>query len=147
MYATFCWPGNTGVSMRRSPLENIVYDFVLTSSAVPSISCLPDLDGLWYGRQVVIQFLFQRSFVFRICSKQHIWCLRCFHLIFSPCFLLMSLWCNYSLEPTGSQLGRREIRFPYDWHSFNGSPCLPKAYNDINFSRWDIAAEVYELVC
>ena len=30
----FCWSANTGVSMCRSPLENIV----LTSSAVPSIS-------------------------------------------------------------------------------------------------------------
>ena len=47
---SFCWLVNTGVSMCRSPLKNIVYDFVLTSAVLPNMSCLSYLDGLWDGR-------------------------------------------------------------------------------------------------
>ena len=35
-----CYSANTGVSVCRSPLGNINYEFVLTSSAVSNMSCL-----------------------------------------------------------------------------------------------------------
>ncbi len=42
----FKWLVKSGVSMSRSPLKNIAYEFVFTSPAMPSISfssCLDDL--------------------------------------------------------------------------------------------------------
>ena len=39
MIISLCWSANTGVSMFRSPLENITYEFVLTSSAVTNMFC------------------------------------------------------------------------------------------------------------
>ena len=47
MNVRFCWLVNTGVSMCNSPLEDITYEFVLASPAVPNISYLSYLDGLW----------------------------------------------------------------------------------------------------
>ena len=35
-----------GMSMCRSPLENVTYEFILIPPVVPSISCLSYLDGL-----------------------------------------------------------------------------------------------------
>ena len=51
---SFYWLANIGVSMGRSPKKNITYEFILTSSTVPSISCLSYLDG-WDGRYVAVQ--------------------------------------------------------------------------------------------
>ena len=53
-----CQSANTGVSMWRSPQENFTYEFNPVSPAVPSMSCLSYLDGLWDGRQMAIQLLF-----------------------------------------------------------------------------------------
>ena len=39
MYVSFGWSVNTSVSIFRSPLEKLAYDFVLTSSEVPKMSC------------------------------------------------------------------------------------------------------------
>ena len=39
----------------------------------------------------------------------------------------------------------REIRLPYSYIT-NSSLCLLHAYVDIGFSRWDIAAEVSEMI-
>ena len=39
MYMNLCWLVSTGVPMCRSPLENVPCGFVLTSLAVPSMSC------------------------------------------------------------------------------------------------------------
>ena len=33
-----------------------------------------------------------------------------------------------------------------DFHIVNNSPYLSYVYVDINFSRWDVAAKVYEMV-
>ena len=37
MNVSFCWSVKTGVSMYRSSWENIAYEFVLTSPAVPHV--------------------------------------------------------------------------------------------------------------
>ena len=34
-----CWLAKTGVSMRESPHENLAYELILASSAMPSMSC------------------------------------------------------------------------------------------------------------
>ena len=49
---------NTVLSMCGSPQDNLAYEFVPTSPAVPSMSCLSYLDGLWDGRLVDVQQLF-----------------------------------------------------------------------------------------
>ena len=41
---------NTGMSMCWSPLENVTYDFILTSPAMPNLSCSSHLYGLWDGK-------------------------------------------------------------------------------------------------
>ena len=58
MTVTLCWSANTGVSMCRSPSENVTYEFVLTSPAVPHMSCSSYFYGLWDGRFVTIQLYF-----------------------------------------------------------------------------------------
>ena len=45
---SFGWSTNAGVSMCRSPEENVPYEFILTSAAASSISC-SFLDNLWNG--------------------------------------------------------------------------------------------------
>ena len=50
MKVSFCWLTNTGLSMYKSIEENIVYEFVLTSPAVPSMSCSSYLDGEMGGK-------------------------------------------------------------------------------------------------
>ena len=52
----FCWSTNTGMSMRRSPLENVAYVFVFTSTTAPSTSCSFYFDGLW-DRSVAVQLV------------------------------------------------------------------------------------------
>ena len=47
MYVNLCRSANTSTSVRRSPLENIAYEFVLASPAVPHMSCLSYLNGSW----------------------------------------------------------------------------------------------------
>ena len=42
---SFCCSANTGVSMCRSPQENLTYEFILPP-AVPSMSSLSYFDGL-----------------------------------------------------------------------------------------------------
>ena len=53
MNVSFYWLENTGVSLCSSPLENVAYEFVLTSPVVPSIRCSSFLesfrDGRWDG--------------------------------------------------------------------------------------------------
>ena len=41
-----CWSANTDMSMCRSLLENVTYEFVLTSPAVLSMFCLSYLNDL-----------------------------------------------------------------------------------------------------
>ena len=47
---SLCCEANTGMPMRSSPQENVISEFVFTSSAVLSMSCSSYLDGLWDGR-------------------------------------------------------------------------------------------------
>ena len=58
MYVSFCLSARTSVSIRRSRLQNVSYDFVLNSPAVPSMSCLSYLDGLLDRRSVIVLLLF-----------------------------------------------------------------------------------------
>ena len=46
LYVSPCWSANTDVTMRRSLLKKVAYEFILTSLAVPRMSCLLYLDGL-----------------------------------------------------------------------------------------------------
>ena len=50
MHESRGWPDYTGMFKSRSPLENITYEFDLTSPAVPSIFYSFYLNGLWDGR-------------------------------------------------------------------------------------------------
>ena len=58
MNATLSRPLSAGVSMCRSSLENVAYEFVFTSSALLSKTCSSDLDGLPDGRKVTVQLLY-----------------------------------------------------------------------------------------
>ena len=40
------WATNNGMSVCRSPLENVAYEFVPASPAVPSIFCSSESDSL-----------------------------------------------------------------------------------------------------
>ena len=51
---SFCWSTYTGVSVNRSPLENVAYEFILASL---SVSYMYFLD-VFYGRLVDGQLLF-----------------------------------------------------------------------------------------
>ena len=53
-YLSSCWSTNTSVSMCRSPLKNIPYEFVFAFPTAHSMLSLSYLDGLWDGRYVVI---------------------------------------------------------------------------------------------
>ena len=49
-YVSFCWSANTGVSMCRSTLNNVAYEFDHVSSVVLSMSCLSYLNDLYDRR-------------------------------------------------------------------------------------------------
>ena len=65
------WSANNDVFMCRCLQENTANKFVLTSTAVPSMSCLPYSDGLQDGRFVAIQLLFWGGVTSRICLKEN----------------------------------------------------------------------------
>ena len=65
MHESLCKSGNTGVSMRWNPLENIVYEFVLTSLCV---SCLSYWNDSCDGRKAAILL----DVAPRICLKQKV---------------------------------------------------------------------------
>ena len=58
MNVNIYWSTNTGVSMSKNPLENVTYEFVLTSPAVHRMYC--SSYGLWDGMYVALQLCFQR---------------------------------------------------------------------------------------
>ena len=62
-FICLCWSINTGTSICRSLWKNVVYGFVLTSPAVPRMSCLSYLVCKMEGR-----WLYNDSFV-RRCIK------------------------------------------------------------------------------
>ena len=47
MNVSFSWLANTGVSICRRQLEDVTYEFILTS---PAVSNMSNLDGSWDGR-------------------------------------------------------------------------------------------------
>ena len=47
MNGSFCWMANVGLSVCRSLLATVAYEFALNYLSVPGISCLSYLDGLW----------------------------------------------------------------------------------------------------
>ena len=48
MYLSFSWSINTGVSIRRSPQGNVIFEYILTSIVVPCMSCSSYFK--WFGR-------------------------------------------------------------------------------------------------
>ena len=64
MYVSLYWSANT---MFVCPMEDVAYEFVLTSPAESSMSCSSDLDVLWDGRQVL--FLISCWTVRQNCDK------------------------------------------------------------------------------
>ena len=53
MYVSPCQLANTGASLSRQLLENITYEFVLTSPVMLSMSCSSYLDDLWDRRSCI----------------------------------------------------------------------------------------------
>ena len=53
--AGLCWLVNIGTSICRGPIENVAFDFLLTTPALLQISSSSYLKDLWYKRQVAIQ--------------------------------------------------------------------------------------------
>ena len=49
LYVSFCWSTNTGVSICRSPWENVAYDFILISPAASWMFCTSYLGSFWDG--------------------------------------------------------------------------------------------------
>ena len=97
------------------------------------------------------------STVSRICLKQLVALLCGFYLaFFSKSFINVLVVQPYSFTDSATATATAwkksrfiiiwEIIFPHDWQPINSSLCLPYTYVDITFSRWDIAAEVCELV-
>ena len=113
MNISLCWLANTRVSVCGSSQKNFANEFFLASSAVPNISCLSYLDGLWDARQVAIQLLFSEVLLPGICSKQYAASLCSFYLTFSPSFSLKSKWCT-DITSAWKNSHFREITFPYD---------------------------------
>ena len=106
-------------------------------------------------------YLFWESYIFQCMNKTIIkLCIYIYIYIkreresFFPTISWESKWCNYTVVLTWPQLDKKspfhfitEIRFPHDWQPVNYSLCLSSVYVDIAFSWWDIATEVYKLVC
>ena len=78
-----CWSADTGVPMCSSSLDNLIYEFITASSAVPSKS----FPLTWWfvrweasGRTTAVLW----GVVSWICSKQHTAALCSFQLAFPP---------------------------------------------------------------
>ena len=69
------------------------------------------LNGLGDGRLVAVQLLFLLGVASRISLKQHATFLCSFHLAFSLCVLLASMWCILTIVRTQPQLGRNPVLF------------------------------------
>ena len=91
--------------------------------------------------------------VSRICSKQLAEFLCSSHLVFSSSVILESTWCNHTVVPIRLKLGRNRILLFSKGSDFNIIDNLltevhafhMRMQRLINFSKWDIAAEVNEL--
>ena len=85
----------------------------------------------------------------RICSKQHLAFLSSFHPSFSPCVSFAPKECIYTVVVTQPRL-RRNLVLSYQRDQISiwsiAYQLQFMAYADIAFSRWDIAAELCELV-
>ena len=58
MNITFCRSANTGVSMRMSPQNNVTYESVSISSAVPNMSFWSYFNNLCDGSSAAVELLF-----------------------------------------------------------------------------------------
>ena len=66
MYVISSWSGNTNASMCRSPLEKVMYEFVLTSPAASCMFYSSNLDGFRDWKQVAVQALFKTARSIRV---------------------------------------------------------------------------------
>ena len=98
MGVNLCWSAITGVSICRSPSENVSYEFVLTSPVVLSMSRSSYFKGLWDERQVTAQLLFCDVLLPAFLCRSHVaWCLS---------VSLESTWCNHTIVLIRPQLGK-----------------------------------------
>ena len=95
---SFCWSVITDVSMSKNQQENVAYDFVLTSSAVPTQHVLLVLLG-WYAWWELSGHTAAGSLGVdsKICSKQHAAYLYRSHLVFPSGISLKYKQCNHIL--------------------------------------------------
>ena len=103
------WYRVSGVSMCWSPLKNIAYKLILTSPAVPSISCSFYLFVRWEVNGCTSAVLWCAAS--RICSEQHVTSLCTSHLAFSPGILLKFKWCDHTIVLSQLQFGKIPILF------------------------------------
>ena len=102
---------NTGVSMCRSSHENVVYECVLTSPAVLSMSYLSYLVGLWEGiisqHRVVFYGLLLQGFVKNITQHSYVASTQAFGLSLGGAVDTATDWKNYvaSTQAFGLSLG------------------------------------------
>ena len=82
MNISSCWSVNTGVSMCRSPWMNVTYEFIITSTAVPSMSCSSYLEVLRCETSGCTATVLWNA-ASRICSKQHTASLWSYQIAFS----------------------------------------------------------------
>ena len=119
--------------MCRNPLKNVAFEFVLSSLAVPYMSCLFYLNGWWLHSCCLW------GVASRICSRGCAAFLSSSHLAFFLWILLACLWCMYIVVWTKLRLGRNFVFCITDnlstaFHAF--------ARRILTFSRWDVAADV-----
>ena len=99
-----CWLANIGMSMCRSPWENMAYEFILTSSAMPCISYLfsmvCEMWGNWLYRCCFGGCCFQNFF--KTACSILVLCLSSFFSV-----SLASRWCNHTVVLTQLQLWKK----------------------------------------
>ena len=150
MYVSLCWSLSTSESIRRSPLENVAYEFILTSLSVSSMSSSSYLNGLSDERQVAVQLLFYGMLLPGFIPK-YVEFLCCSHLdLFSKHFIGLQMMQPYN--STNTVAARKkffvilwEVEFSYERQTVNSSSRL-YTHVDITFSTWDTAAKVCEML-
>ena len=105
MYVSVCWLANTGASLSISPLENVTYEFDFASLAVPArLRCLTSMVCEMRGHRIIAGLCTADP---RIFSLHHVAFLHNYHLDFSLCVSLVSMWCIHIVVWTVLLFGKQ----------------------------------------
>ena len=102
------WSPNTCSSVWRSPLENVAYEFIFTSSTVSRMLCWSYLDGFRDGGKWPYSCSFVESYFQNLFNIAFLYN---FRRAFSLYAFLVSMWCNHIVEMTRPLLGKNCVLF------------------------------------